>query len=196
MLTLRPMSGYEVQKTIAGSIGNFWQESFGQIYPILRTLEERGWIREVARSKTREGGNSNARGVGHSNNGTRKRREFAATAAGRKVLAAWLKEPARRRVARNELLLKLFLGRAAGPATNLAHVEQFRAENERLLKHYAEIERYLNSEHAGNPHLPAWLTTLRYGQLESEAMLRWCDEANRLLAQIPPKQRGHKLLRK
>ena len=38
MLSIRPMSGYDIKKLIEASISNFWTESYGQIYPILKTL--------------------------------------------------------------------------------------------------------------------------------------------------------------
>ena len=42
MLSLGPMSGYEIRQPIEESIGNFWRESFGQIYPTLKRLVA-GW---------------------------------------------------------------------------------------------------------------------------------------------------------
>ena len=44
MLNLRPMSGYQLRLTIRRTIGNFWQESFGQIYPALRTMVAEGLV--------------------------------------------------------------------------------------------------------------------------------------------------------
>ena len=38
MLSIRPMSGYDVRKEIQESISNFWTESYGQIYPALKSL--------------------------------------------------------------------------------------------------------------------------------------------------------------
>jgi DNA-binding PadR family transcriptional regulator len=38
MLSLRPMSGYDIRKTVQESIRFFWSESYGQIYPALKRL--------------------------------------------------------------------------------------------------------------------------------------------------------------
>ena len=38
MLSIKPMSGYDIKKLIETSISNFWTESYGQIYPMLKTL--------------------------------------------------------------------------------------------------------------------------------------------------------------
>ena len=41
-LTWEPMSGYAIKKAVAASIDNFWNESYGQIYPILKRLVANG----------------------------------------------------------------------------------------------------------------------------------------------------------
>ena len=38
MLSIAPMSGYDIKKEVEASISNFWTESYGQIYPVLRNL--------------------------------------------------------------------------------------------------------------------------------------------------------------
>ena len=39
ILAIHPhQSGYEIRKTIQQSVGFFWSESFGQIYPTLKRL--------------------------------------------------------------------------------------------------------------------------------------------------------------
>ena len=48
LLSLMPMSGYDMKAFISTSIGFFWHESYGQIYPALRRLHENGLVeREV-----------------------------------------------------------------------------------------------------------------------------------------------------
>src|SRR5713101_9932570 len=42
ILSQGPMSGYAIKKFIEASISNFWNESYGQIYPILKQLSEEG----------------------------------------------------------------------------------------------------------------------------------------------------------
>ena len=38
------MTGYGLRQAIAGSVGHFWQESFGQLYPTLRRLAQEGLV--------------------------------------------------------------------------------------------------------------------------------------------------------
>ena len=42
MLATGPKSGYDIKQTIETSIGHFWNESYGQIYPILKRLTQDG----------------------------------------------------------------------------------------------------------------------------------------------------------
>ncbi len=171
MISLRPMTGYEVKQTIERGIGNFWHESYGQIYPFLGRLAAQGLVKAVADA----GGGRGRRG------GTR----YAITPQGRRALRAWLAQPIRLQVGRNDVLLKLFLGVEAGRDAARGHVAQFRRAHEALREKYDALGRWLREEHRNSPHLEFWLLTLRYGELETEALLRWCDEAQAGLS------RGH-----
>ena len=43
ILSLGSMSGYDIKKMFEKSIGNFWSESYGQIYPLLKALVDEGF---------------------------------------------------------------------------------------------------------------------------------------------------------
>ncbi len=169
MLTLGPMSGYELRQRIEMSIGNFWSESFGQIYPALQKLRRQGLV------EVEETGRSG-------------RKVYSLTPAGRDRLAAWLRVMPSVRKPRNEMLLKLFFG-ANGCLRDAR--EQVRAERSRFL---ADLERYrlmepvLGARSAGRPGLPFYWMTLRYGIAEAEAVIVWADETLRSLDEI---EMGH-----
>jgi DNA-binding PadR family transcriptional regulator len=171
MLSLRPMSGYEIKKTIDGSVSNFWNESFGQIYPMLGRLVDEGLATEVA-----TGADS-------------RKREFRISARGRAALREWLQLPARFQPSRNETLLKLFLASEIDAATTATHLERFRRHHIEALERYAAIEKHLTATYRTHPALPYWLLTLRYGQSESEALLKWCDEADRQVKRLIRKEK-------
>lgn len=166
-LSLGPSSGYEIQQGLERTVGHFWSESFGQIYPILAELVERGWA-----------------GVASDEPGPRPKRTYAITAMGLAELRRWLEQP----VAvvdrpRNEVLLKLFFGSAIPVDVGLAHVARHRERAAAHLATYDEIGRGLSDERSDDPGLQYWLTTVRYGQLQAQAVLHWCDEtADRLRA--------------
>ena len=170
MLSLRPMSGYEIKKTIEGSVSNFWNESFGQIYPMLARLVDAGFATE-SRSEADS-----------------RRREYRITARGRTALREWLQQPARFQPSRNETLLKIFLAAEVDSEVASEHLGRFRRHHTDALERYAAIERRLTELYANHPGLPFWLLTLRYGQRESEALLEWCDEAERQVKKLARKE--------
>ena len=167
MLTLRPMSGYGIRATIGESIAYFWTESYGQIYPTLKRLTK---DKLVTRRSEKVGG--------------RERHLYAITAAGRDALADWLREPTQPRAPRNELLFKLFFARHASPEEASDQVTRFCDAKLRERAGYEQVERELHQRHGKHPDLAYWLITLRYGQLEAEAQLRWAEEALEILAEL------------
>ena len=44
LLTIQPMSGYDLGQVIRASVGHFWRESYGQIYPNLKRLAAEGLV--------------------------------------------------------------------------------------------------------------------------------------------------------
>lgn len=160
LLSLGPMSGYDIRQLIPRSIGHFWSESYGQIYPGLRRLAAAGLVEK----KTQR------------NSGKPDRHLYSLTSAGRERLQQWLKLPVAEEVARKELLLKLFFGANADAGVNQAHVIASLEFHQRALKVYAATAKQLQKEEANDPQLPYWLMTLNYGRHYSTAISKWCKE--------------------
>ena len=159
-LTWCPMSGYDIKKAIEDSTSNFWSESYGQIYPILKRLTQEGLVTQS--SVSTQGG--------------RDRHVYTITEAGQHELQRWLDEPTGPCVVRNELLLKLFFGRQTGLPTNIRHLEKFLDLQHALLEKYEGIENRLQDTLANHPDLPYWLMTVRYGKYEKRALIQWSKE--------------------
>lgn len=160
MLSMRPMSGYELRATMKRSTANFWQESFGQIYPALRRLVSEGWA-EV--SEVREANK-------------RFSKTYALTDLGRAQLVEWMQVGCERQTIRDELLLKLFFGVQSSPKVLLVHVRRRREEFEADLARYKALEKQLPEAQGHNPGLPYFLITLGKGLADADAGIRWCDE--------------------
>ena len=166
-------SGYDIRKTVEGSVNYFWGESFGQIYPTLKRLAAEGLIRpDASDSEDR-----------------RQPRRYSLTAAGRARLKEWLAVPYREHPPRDEFLLKLFFGREAAPSVSIAHIHDFQAKNRRLLATLLELEALANQRQEGNPNLPFWMLTLSYGVGQIRAALQWSEAA---LAVVDKLQEGSK----
>lgn len=160
MLSLCPMSGYDIKKTIEESISNFWSESYGQIYPILKRLVADDLVTKTVEIQS----------------GKPDRHVYKLTKKGRQELQRWLSGGIVPKVQRNEFLLKLFFGEEVAATTNLKHVEQHREIQLQLLEKYNALEIEIKSKYAGDPNSSYWLMTLQYGKHVSHALTKWCDQ--------------------
>ncbi len=151
-----PKSGYDIKKSVEGSTSNFWQESFGQIYPILKRLTAEGLAERIEAPRT-DG---------------RERHVYAVTAEGRQALRSWIEEPTSAGPMRNELLLKTFFGRRAGPAVIRRQIEEYIIRQQSELAHLMEIRDGLASC-SSEPDYPYWIMTIEYGELGRQAGIEW-----------------------
>lgn len=157
MLTMYPMSGYDIKKAIEHSIGNFWSESYGQVYPLLKQLSEEG----LTVSETQK------------QPGKPERFIYTLTEKGLEQLQEWLTEPVEYQVGRNELLLKLFFGNQISTNMNIEHLRRFRGLQQQNLSRYQQLEACLQDDTWHNAYARI---TLSYGRHECEALISWCDE--------------------
>jgi PadR family transcriptional regulator, regulatory protein AphA len=167
LLTIEPMSGYDLGQMIQESIHHFWNESYGQIYPNLKRLASGGLVtRKTQKQK-----------------GKPDRNIYSITKKGRERLQRWLQVEPQPEVPRNELLLKLFFGSNASPQTIRGYVEQMIGRERAVLERFAFIEREV-AKNADYPDAPYWQMALRFGQIELEAHMRWAEETLAALRKI------------
>ena len=168
------MSGYDIKKAVEGSINYFWTESYGQIYPMLKSLVAERLVTKTVKKQS----------------GRPDRHVYALTARGRKELHTWLAGRVMPTVERNELLLKLFFGEESSITVNVKHVEEYRKMQTELHEAIRAIEQTIRSQDLESPDEPYWLMTVNYGKKITKARLDWCDET---LARLNRMMRANKL---
>jgi len=174
LLTVSPMSGYDLGQNIRTSVGFFWNESYGQIYPNLKKLAAGGFVSSKSERQK----------------GKPDRRIYSITKKGRERLAAWMAVKPQPEIARNELLLKLFFGVQVAPETLIGFVaEMVERERSYALK-FRQIEKELLAQEEQYPDLPYWIMTARFGQLELDAHLAWAEETLAELNKLASKQQS------
>jgi PadR family transcriptional regulator AphA len=176
LLSLRPMSGYDIRQLISQSIGYFWSESYGQIYPGLKRLAAAGLVEK--KTERKKGGPD--------------RNVYSLTVEGREQLRMWLKLPVADEVPRNELLLKLFFGAQVSPNISRGHVQTYLKLQQKKIEVYAAIAKKLRKEKANDPQLPFCLMTLNLGRHHSAAMVKWCKETLTELEGMERRRKGGK----
>ena len=172
LLSIEPMSGYDLGQNIRASVGHIWSESYGQIYPNLKKLAAAGFV--SSQEEIQKGRPS--------------RYIYSITQKGRDELRKWLGIAPQPEVPRNEMLLKLFFGSQAPASALIAYVERMALEHRALLEKFAHFEREEMAEHKHRPEAPYWLMAARFGQLEMEAHLRWAEETLAKLRKLEKRQ--------
>jgi len=163
-------SGYDIKKVCDSSIGHFWNENFGHIYPVLQRMEDEGLItKEVQQNEGRPAKNI-----------------FSITEKGKEELDKWLLLPIEREPIRSELLLKIFLSRDVPVKNIIERIREIKSDSEKDLIKYSEIDGILRSGEVkvDKKSLVLWLTTINYGKQSEEAKIKWCDETIKSLEEI------------
>jgi PadR family transcriptional regulator AphA len=159
-LHLRPRSGYEIKGLVDHSTRFFWAASYGQIYPELRRLEERGLIQGTSEPR-----------------GGRRRRVYRLTPAGRRALRQWLLTPELTYEVRDEGLLKLFFAGALDDEEATTLAREIRAQKKTVLARLRAVEDELPPHVTGFPRL-----VLDYGIGMHEWIVDWGGKLERRLA--------------
>jgi len=135
-----PLTSYQLERLVAGSVANFWLFPHSQLYAEPRRLVAEGLLSE--RRET----------------GGRRRRVYRITKAGRAKLAAWLAEPETGYTeVRDPGMLKLFFASQAPGATGRLAQDQARAHRARALEYRQRLTQL-----AGGAD-PNMLATLELG---------------------------------
>ena len=175
LLTVEPMSGYDLGQNIRISVGYIWNESYGQIYPNLKKLAVAGCV--TAKTERQKG--------------KPERHIYSITKKGRERLAARLAVPPQPEIPRNELLLKLFFGAQVSPEISIQHVERMAESESAFLEQLRRIEQEVISKNQQYPDAPYWKMAARFGQMELKAHLKWAEETLAELRKIAKKQRSN-----
>jgi len=176
VLTLGPKSGYDIKKFIERSVGNFWRESYGQLYPTLKQLDAEGLVNHTMEDQQ----------------GRPDRFVYRITRKGRQELRDWLVQPVEIEIPRHELLLKLFFGTQVSADANLKHVAHYRRELERWIDQLNAGAQLLRQKYGDTDQGVYWLLTIRQGILVNKALLQWCEEATTELRRMKNKRRPAK----
>lgn len=155
-LSIAPMSGYALREQIRDTLGHFWAESFGQIYPALAELQRQGM---VERRDTGESGSS----------------KFGITGKGMTRLRDLLAEMPQAAKPRNGLMLRLFFGRQLGAEACRQLVLDSRAKAESQLADLRAARDELQTDPGEDA--PYMLLTVLAGEHSARAAIAWAHEA-------------------
>jgi len=159
ILTLGPQTGYDIRKVLEGPELFYWKESYGNIYPMLRILQNDGLI-----DKT------------DSYVKTKKKVIYQLNSVGMQCLENWLQEPATLNRFRVEILMKLRFGRTAGVANMVKQITGYKDTARQELTDVNSIIYELQSS-AESLDTDLRLVSALFMKHLKEFSLLWCDES-------------------
>lgn len=157
-------SGYDLAQRFDKSIGYFWHASHQQIYRELGRMEAAGWISSSAAA-----------------DGKARKRIYEVLPAGNEELRRWALEPTDPPALRDEFFVKLRTDAVLGPLGLEREIERRMALHRLRLDAYRAIEarNFLGKQLSRCGEIQYLL--LRGGMLQEETMLRWSEEALRII---------------
>lgn len=171
MLTIEPMSGYDMKQFCEESLSHFWYETFGNLYPRLKRLTEDGLVR-FRRESRDQAPDANV---------------YSLTARGRTQLRNWLLEPPDSEHVRSEFMLKFFFGADVPADVHERRLLDYEKEQNRVREQYKVIEHALRNSLSECDAAVFWLMSLRRGQLLTDSRIRWCRECLGKIAELKKK---------
>lgn len=166
LLSEGSLSGYEIKKIVDVRFSFFWSESFGQIYPQLKKLNEEGLIKEES---LKEAENSKTS------------RKYNITDSGINELKEWLKEPVEKEVVRYEILLKLYFSNIVSPEVMLGHIKEFQRTHNQQMKLFEKFRENLEEYKDVHSNHKDILMVLSFGEKVWKAYDEWCGEVSNVL---------------
>lgn len=163
ILSSGPQTGYDIRKFLEEPDVFYWKESYGNIYPMLRTLENDGLItRRDSFVKTR------------------KKSIYQLNEFGWEVLNHWLEQPAGLSRFRVEILMKIRFGSSSGVANMMEQIRIYREHSVKELEEARDNSRVIRSS---SDTLSSDLSLVASLFLENlkESSIRWCDQSLEIL---------------
>jgi DNA-binding PadR family transcriptional regulator len=155
-----PKTGWDLLQQVEGILDRFWNITSSHVYRELRVLETRGLVKA-------------------GEPGSRERRPFTITAAGRKAFRDWIAQPPGPEQIRFPLLVTLWFARHLEPEVLAGFLESSRRDHEHRLALYRDVERSLAPD---DDRLPV----IHFGLAYEQSIVDWLEET----ASRPASQRG------
>lgn len=177
LLNDHPGTGYELRQRLETSVGFFWNESWGQIYPTLKQLEKARLIHGAMRASQ----------------GKPDARVYSITRTGKEELRNWLQLPPQEEKPRHQTLLKLFFTSRDFTDANREMLLKRLATFQNRLGVFTRLEQVIVADNPGHPQLIFWRMTVRYGQKRAESEIAWCRECLQVLDEAMKAEPDHLL---
>jgi PadR family transcriptional regulator AphA len=180
ILTIHPMTGYELKQFFDSSVQHFWNAELSQIYPTLKSLEEQGHVdKRVEVQESRPN-----------------RKVYEITTSGREEFARWVRAPQPPADLRDPFMIKIFFGAELPMEDVLVLLRRQMEEQQKVLAFSETVLRAKIREnvkqHDSPRHGLFWTLTLEMASAYRRAYIEWCEKSMKLLEEsfledgVPP----------
>lgn len=160
LLSTGPKSGYDIKSLFNRTLRHFWNESYGQIYPMLSKLEKE----ELATCAEQESANGGFKKV------------YSITEAGMACFQQWLMELCAPEIGRNEFLLKLYFSWHNSDQQVLTQIQAHREDCQLILYFMQDRRAELEQKFVGQKELFCFVALTDYAIATYGALVKWCDD--------------------
>lgn len=169
ILSLEPMTGYEVKQFFDSSVQHFWNAELSQIYPTLKSLEESGFVDmrvEVQQNRPN-------------------RKIYAITDDGRTEFERWFRAPQPPADLRDPFLIKVFFGTDIPVEDTIILLRRQMEEQQKMLLFSETVLRdkiTIGVKHwHSSRHGMFWSLTLDLACAYRRAYIAWCEQSMLIL---------------
>lgn len=169
ILTVHPMTGYELKQFFDSSVQHFWNAELSQIYPTLKSLEEAAYVdKRVEIQESRPN-----------------RKIYDITESGREEFARWVRAPQPAVDTRDPFLIKLFFGTELPIEDVLVLMRRQMEEQQKMLAFCETVLRERIRESVSKHNSPRqglfWTLTLEMAIAYRRTYIDWCEKSMKLL---------------
>ena len=169
ILTIHPMTGYELKQFFDSSVQHFWNAELSQIYPTLKSLEELRYVdKHIQVQESRPN-----------------RKIYELTASGRDEFERWVRAPQAPGDLRDPFMIKLFFGSELPLEDMLVLLRRQMEEQQKVLAFSETVLREKIRESVKHHNSPRqglfWTLTLEMANAYRRAYIDWCEKSMKLL---------------
>lgn len=160
LLSIKPMTGYEMKKWVELALSQFWKTSFGQIYPTMSKFISLGMVsmQEIENEKTPNS------------------KLYTLTDLGREALLTWLNSDFQDFTDKDEALLKFYFSTILPVDVIVHRMNQAIAFNSKVLSQYEEELKALEKDKYKSRHNIHRYLSIKKGIHLNQARIKWEEE--------------------
>jgi len=151
----KPLTGYDIKKEIETGIGNFYKSSYGNLYPALKKLTDKGYLTLTEQTHT-----------------DRLKKYYMATKCGKAAFLEWMVSPLDKNSLTVSMLTRVFFFNELTVDLRVKLLQEYELHIQQIIDEYKKMAEQLSvsNEDVTDYHSSS---TLYYGLQTAQGMIRW-----------------------